>query len=100
MNRRGFLAFLGAAPVAAGHCVAAPATLAPVAQDAGQPVQDGKASDDVPERGVGIGSSGQSEECVAAAGAGEASANADDPAPAPDAKASPERAFESTETAA
>lgn len=43
----------------------APADTLPVAQDEGQPVQVGKASDEVPVRGVGHGLSGQSDEFVA-----------------------------------
>lgn len=43
----------------------APADIVPVAQDEGQPVQVGKASDEVPVRGVGHGLSGQSDEFVA-----------------------------------
>lgn len=73
-----------AAPTAPAQA-ATPAAIPLGAQDEGQPVQVGKASDEVPERGVGKGkSAGQSEEIRHAAGAGGESAASADTAPAAD----------------
>lgn len=85
MNRRFLLRSSGKANAASSAQDATPAGFPPVAQNEGQPVRVGKASDAVPERGVGeLVLTGQSEELRHDAGAGGESAASADTAPAPD----------------
>lgn len=66
---------------------AAPADAQPLAQETGEPVKVGNASDAMPVRGVGeVDRTGKSEECRHDAGAGGESAASADTAPAADEK--------------
>lgn len=66
---------------------ATPADAQPLAQETGEPVKVGNASDAMPVRGVGeVDRTGQSEECRHDAGAGGESAASADTAPAADEK--------------